>query len=213
DRARRRRAVKRYSALRHKYCSPILCFRATHHRRRHLDKQKARFIADALTWCRIVSAVPITVLAWYEMRWWVFGLYIAASLTDFFDGLFARRAIPATTDIDFDGIADLVFSVMTLLWLWMLVPGFFEAYWLPYMPLLVALEMYMISLRARFVHRCVPHLRFGRFAMALFMCLLPVLLLWGDVSWFVHLVFIVGTAGKMQLAWAMRLQRDAKNVS
>lgn len=157
--------------------------------------------------------MPITVLAWYDMRWWVFGLYIAASLTDLFDGWFARRASPPVSDLDFDGIADLVFSVMTLLWLWMLIPGFFQAYWLPYMPLLVALEIYMFSLRTRFVHRRVPHLRFGRFAMALFMFLLPVLLLWGEVSWFVHLVFIVGTAGKMQLAWAMRLQRNARNVS
>ncbi len=157
--------------------------------------------------------MPITVLAWYDMRWWVFGLYIAASLTDLFDGWFARRASPPVSDLDFDGIADLVFSVMTLLWLWMLIPGFFQAYWLPYMPLLVAFEIYMFSLRTRFVHRRVPHLRFGRFAMALFMFLLPVLLLWGEVSWFVHLVFIVGTAGKMQLAWAMRLQRNARNVS
>lgn len=158
--------------------------------------------------------MPITVLAWYDVRWWVFGLYIVASLTDLFDGMFARRATPAATAVDSDGIADLVFSVMTLLWLWLLIPNFFQTYWLPYIPLLVALEIYMISLRTRFVNRRVPHLQFGRFAMALFMFLLPVLLLWGDISWFVHLVFIVGTAGKMQLAWAMRSHLNAaKNVS
>ena len=162
----------------------------------------------------MVSVVPLTVLAWYDLRWWVFGLYIAASLTDLFDGLFARRATPAATDIDLDGIADLLFSIVTLLWLWLLIPNFFQTYWLPYIPLLVALEIYMISLRARFVRRRVPHLQFGRFAMALFMFLLPVLLLWGDISWFVHLVFIVGTAGKMQLAWAMTSRFNAeKNVS
>ena len=161
-----------------------------------------------------MSVVPISLLAWYEFRWWVLGLYIAASLTDLLDGIFARRAAPATTDLDFDGVADLVFSAMTLLWLWLLIPGFFQAYWLPYIPLLVLLELYMSTMRFRFRQRRVPHLPFGRFAMALFMFLLPVLLIWGDVSWFVHLVFVVGTAGKMQLALAMRLHANAeKNVS
>jgi hypothetical protein len=49
----------------------------------------------------------------------------------------------------------------------------------------------------------VPHLEFGRKAMALFFLLLPVLIIWGDVSWFVHLVFIIGTASKIQLTWAI----------
>ena len=43
-----------------------------------MDKRTARRIADALTWARIWSAIPITVFAWYDMTWWVFGLYVAA---------------------------------------------------------------------------------------------------------------------------------------
>ncbi len=168
-----------------------------------MNKDTARKIADGLTWARIVSVVPITVLAWYELKWWVFGIYAAAALTDLLDGMFARRATPPAKDIDFDGLADLVLSVMTLLWLWMLIPGFVPKYWLPYLPLLVLLEVYMSSIRIRYPQLIIPHFEFGRNAMALFFLLLPVLIIWGDVTWFVHLVLVVGAASKMQLAWAI----------
>lgn len=147
--------------------------------------------------------MPITVLTWYELKWWVLGLYIAASLTDLLDGIFARRAAPPATDTDFDGLADLLFTVMTLLWLWLLIPGFFPKYWLPYLPVLVLLEIYMISARMRYADLNVPHLEFGRKAMALFCLLLPALIIWDDVPWFVHTVFIVGTASKIQLTWTI----------
>jgi phosphatidylglycerophosphate synthase len=168
-----------------------------------MNKKTARKIADSLTWARVFSVVPITVLACYELKWWVFGLYIAAALTDLLDGIFARRGAPPATDIDFDGLADLLFSVMTLLWLWLLIPGFFPKYWLPYLPVLVSLEIYTISARIRYPQLTVPHLEFGRIAMALFCFLLPVLIVWDDVPWFVHLVFIIGTAGKIQLGLAV----------
>ncbi len=169
-----------------------------------MNEDTARRIADALTWSRIVSVVPITILAWYQLKWWVFALYIAAALTDFLDGVFARRGAPPATDTDFDGLADLLFRAMTVLWLWLLIPGFIQKYWLPYLPLLVLLELYMLRIRVRHPQLAVPHFRFGRFAMALFFFLLPVLILFGDVTWFVHLVLIIGTASNTQLAWAMR---------
>ena len=96
-----------------------------------------------MPWSRVWSALPITVLAWYELKWWVFGLYIAAALTDLLDGMFARRATPPRTAIDLDGNADVVFSIMTLVWLWMLVPGFLEKYWLPYLPILAIIQVYL----------------------------------------------------------------------
>jgi len=144
--------------------------------------------------------VPITVLAWYELRWWVFGLYIAAALTDLLDGMFARRAAPPKTDTDLDGNADLVFSIMTLVWLWMLVPGFLEKYWLPYLPVLVAIQVYVSIAPLRFPGIRVPHFQFGRVIMAAFCCVLPVLLLFGDQPWFVHSILILGTISKLQLA-------------
>lgn len=179
-------------------------FRGNHRPdRKRLKPGTARTIADALTWARVISVVPITVLAVYQLRWWVFGLYIAASLTDLLDGRFARRAGPPATDLDFDGLADLLFTVMTVFWLWLLMPGFLAKYALPYLPLFVLLEAYMTVARVRHPRLAVPHLRFGRFAMALFFSLLPVLLLWGDVSVFVHAVLIIGIASKAQLALAM----------
>lgn len=167
-----------------------------------MNKETARTIADALTWGRIASIVPITLLAWYQQTWWVFGLYVAAALTDLLDGMFARRGAPPRNNVDLDGIADLLFSFSTVLWLWLLVPGFVSKYWLPYLPLAVLLEAYMSVIRLRHNRFGIPHLQFGRIAMGLFFFLLPVLIVWGDVPWFVHGVLIIAIASKMQLAWA-----------
>ena len=168
-----------------------------------MNENTCRTVADALSWARIASVVPITALAWYGLAWWVFGLYIVSALTDFFDGFFARRAAPPKSDVDLDGIADIVFRLMTVLWIWLLVPGFISKYWLPYVPILAALEIYMIVVRARHPRIAAPHFQFGRFAMALFFFLLPVLIVWGDVTWFVHAVLIIGTLSNVQLAVAL----------
>lgn len=166
-----------------------------------MNRQSARTVADALTWTRIVSVVPITVLAAFGLKWWVFGLYIGAALTDLLDGMFARRAAPPKSDADLDGIADVVLSFSTLLWFWLLMPEFVYRYWLPYLPIFVLLEAYLSYVRVRHRRYGVPHLRFGRWAMALFFSLLPVLIVFGDVPWFVHGVLIIGVASKLQLAW------------
>ena len=178
-----------------------------------MNKDSARKIADALTWSRVVSVVPITVLAWYELKWWVLALYIAASLTDLFDGIFARRAAPPVTDTDFDGLADVLLSVMTLLWLWMVVQGFFQKYGFLYFPLLALLEIYVTYVRIRYPELTIPHLEFGRYAMALFFSLLPVLIIWGDVSWFVHSVLIISTAGLAQLSWTIHRSCSRANTA
>jgi phosphatidylglycerophosphate synthase len=164
-----------------------------------MNKSTARKIADGLTWARIWSAIPITIAAWLGLEWWVLGLYVAAAMTDLLDGYFGRRATPPLKDIDFDGLADTVFAVMTLVWLWMLIPGFFESYWLPYLPVLVLIEIYIVSVRVRWPELKVPHFEFGRFSMVVFCLLLPVLILIRDNPWFVHGVFILGTVSKMQL--------------
>jgi len=59
----------------------------------------------------------------------------------------------------------------------------------------------MTTIRVRHHRFGIPHLKFGRFAMALFFSLLPVLIIWGDVPWFVHSVLIIGVVSKMQLTW------------
>ena len=176
-----------------------------------MDKKTARRIADGLTWARVWSAIPITLAAWYGLGWWVFGLYIAAALTDLLDGFFGRRATPPEKDDDFDGKADIVFSIMTLVWIWMLIPGFFEKYWLPYLPLLLLIEIYLTTVRVREPDLPIPHFRFGRFAMALFCFLLPVLIIVQDSPWFVHTVFAIGTLSKIQLVWHIA-NRDKPDV-
>ena len=165
-----------------------------------MDKKTARIVADGLTWSRILSAIPITIAAWYGLTWWVFGLYIAAAMTDLLDGVFGRRATPPPKDTDFDGKADVVFSIMTLVWIWMLIPGFFEKYWLPYLPLLLLIEIYLTIIRVQEPETPVPHFQFGRFAMALFCFLLPVLLIVQDSTWFVHGVLMIGLLSKIQMA-------------
>lgn len=166
-----------------------------------MNRASARRIADALTWSRVFSVIPITILAWYGFRWWVLGLYIAAALTDIFDGMFARRATPSQSKGDLDGRADLLFAAMTLAWIWMLVPGFFQKYWLPYIPLLAVIQVYLTWSDLRWPRLREAHFQFGRMAMALYCFLLPVLIVFGDQPWFVHAVFIIGTLSKLQLAW------------
>jgi phosphatidylglycerophosphate synthase len=172
-----------------------------------MNPNTARTVADALTWARIASVVPITICAWYNLKWWVFAIYIAAALTDYFDGMFARRGAPSKTGHDLDGIADLIFSFTTLLWFWLLAPGFVTKYWLPYVPILVLLEIYMMNVRLRHQRYGIPHLQFGRFAMALFFFLLPVVIVWDDVAWFIHGVLIIAVASKLQLAFAFWSRR------
>lgn len=174
-----------------------------------MDRNTARTLADLLTWSRIFGVIPLTILAWYGLRWWVFGLYIAVALTDVVDGMLARRATPPGTDFDLDGVADLVFSFLTLLWLWLLVPEFVDRYWLPYVPIFVLIEVYLTLIRLRYKRYGVPHLQFGRYSMALFCFLLPVTIAFGDLPWFVHTVLIIGIASKLQLAWVFATRARA----
>lgn len=166
-----------------------------------MNRDTARTIADALTWARIASVVPITILAFYDLKWWVFGLYIAAALTDLLDGMFARRGAPPKSNFDLDGVADRILSFATVLWFWLLIPGFLQKYWLPYVPIIVVLEVYLNFVRIRYERFDVPHLPFGRIAMALFFTLLPVLIVFGDLPWFVHTVLIIVVASELQLTW------------
>lgn len=165
-----------------------------------MNKTTARRIADALTWARIWGAAPVTLLAWLDMTWWFFAGYVAMALTDLFDGFFARRATPSPGARDFDGLADLFFSVMTLVWIWMLMPDFYVTYGLIYLPILVVIEIYLVSSRLRYPALVTPHFEFGRFCMALFCFLLPVMIVFGDQPWFIHSVLVLGTLSKLQLA-------------
>ena len=168
---------------------------------RSMDRATARTIADALTWARIFSVIPITVCALYELRWWVFGLYIAAGISDNLDGRFARMGDPPRSDVDLDNLADTFIAAMTLVWIWMLIPGFWEKYWLPYIPSLFGIQLWLWLTRYRYPALGTPHFQVGRYMMALFFFLLPVLIAFGDVEWFVHAVLIGAVIGKLRMVW------------
>lgn len=166
-----------------------------------MNKTTARRVADGLTWVRVLSSIPITVLALLGLRWWVFAVYVAAALTDAFDGVYAQRATTAGYGADFDSRADVFFGVMTLIWILILIPNFYQVYWFPYLPAFVVLQGYLVLVRVREPGLILPHLNFGRFAVGLFHTLLPVLIVVGDVPWFVYLVLVSSIAAKAQLAW------------
>lgn len=177
-----------------------------------MNTARARTVADSLTWVRVFSVLPITALAVADLRWWVLGVYIAASLTDFFDGLFARRARPVHYGSSLDAYADVLFTMMSLLWIALLFPAFLQRYGLPLVLPLLLLQALLFWQRWRNPGVVVPHLPLGRLAMFVFCLLLPVLLVLGDVRWFVSTVFGIAIAAKAQLAWHLLLpQRRASS--
>jgi phosphatidylglycerophosphate synthase len=164
-----------------------------------MTPRTARRIADGLTWARVASAVPLTLLAAFDLTGWFFACYVAAAFTDAFDGIFARSATGTESSAELDGRADVLFAFMTLVWVYMLIPGFYQDYGIPYVPLLVVLQGYLIYARINDADLILPHLEFGRFAVFLFSTLLPVLIVAGDVAWFVHLAFVTAITAKLQL--------------
>jgi len=164
-----------------------------------MSPRTARRIADGLTWARVASAVPLTVLAYLNLHWWFCMVYVAAAFTDAFDGIFARHATAADYGSELDGRADVFFAVMTLFWVLMIIPGFYEHYWFPYLPAFIVIQGYLIYARIIEPGLTLPHLEFGRFAVFLFHTMLPVLIIAGDVPWFVYLVFVTSIAAKLQL--------------
>ena len=66
---------------------------------------------------------------------------------------------------------------------------------------LAAIQFYLWFAVFRLPGLHSPHFHFGRFGMTVFCFLLPVLIVFGDQPCFVHAVFIIGTIGKLQLAW------------
>jgi phosphatidylglycerophosphate synthase len=164
-----------------------------------MKEQAARKIADGLSWARLFSIVPIGVLAVMQLKWWVLGLHIPAALTDLADGWVARKAPDCEHGARLDGTADLVFAIATLWWIALLVPGFYGKYWFPFLPSFVALEMVLLVVCLKNKDIVLPHLWSGKLAVTVFSFLLPVLLVFGDVTWFVLIALYVPIAAKVHL--------------
>jgi phosphatidylglycerophosphate synthase len=164
-----------------------------------ITPRSARSIADGLTWARVASVVPLSILALNDLVGWFCAVYVVAAFTDAFDGMVARSATAAGYGADLDGLADVFFAIMTLIWIFVLIPGFYQEYWFPYIPAFVAVQGFLIHARVNEPGLSLPHLEFGRFAVFLFHTLLPVLIVAGNVPWFVYLVFACSIAAKLQL--------------
>lgn len=178
-----------------------------------MNTSSARTIADGLTWFRVLSVIPITLFALADMRWWVFGVYIAASLTDFFDGVFARLARPSHHGGAFDGNADVFFTLMTFVWIAMLFPDFYGRYGLPLVLPLLLLQALLFIVKFRRAQLGVPHLTLGRLSMWMFCSLLPVLFVFGDIQWFVVATLFISIAAKAQLAWHLVGARNRETTA
>lgn len=176
-----------------------------------MNKQTARTIADGLTWARLFSIIPISIFIIAEMQRWVLALYLLAALTDLLDGWFARRGTESKRGADLDGTVDLIFVGMTLVWIAWMIPGFYAKYWFPFLPAFVAFEGYFLFSRLRKKDLVLPHLWSGKIAMTLFCFLLPVLLVFGDVTWFLLLALYVPILAKAEMAvWIWRGMADTE---
>jgi phosphatidylglycerophosphate synthase len=161
-----------------------------------MTPRSARIIADGLTWARVASAVPLTILALNHLVGWFSAVYVVAAFTDAFDGMFARNGTTVRYGGELDGLADVFFAIMTLLWIFLLIPGFYQHYWFPYLPAFAIIQGFLFYARINEPGLTLPHLEFGRFSVFLFNTLLPVLIVAGG---FVYLVFTCSIAAKLQL--------------
>ena len=80
-----------------------------------------RWLPNLLTLSRLFLIVPVIVLlaaGGTTAAWWALGLFLAASITDFFDGWLARRlGCASSLGIFLDPLADKVFANVLLVYL------------------------------------------------------------------------------------------------
>ncbi|HBG93761.1 MAG TPA: CDP-diacylglycerol--glycerol-3-phosphate 3-phosphatidyltransferase, partial [Chromatiaceae bacterium] len=80
-----------------------------------------RWLPNALTLSRLILLLPLMLLlavGGTTAAWWALGLFLLASITDFFDGWLARRWNCATNlGVFLDPLADKVFANLLLVYL------------------------------------------------------------------------------------------------
>lgn len=166
-------------------------------------------LADALTWARLLSVIPLSVLAVLDLRLAFLITFCLAVTTDLLDGMAARAAgRPTAAGADFDGSVDLVFSAFALWWIWLLVPEIYTGFW-PFM--LVALASFSLFFwaSARYAKRVMtPHLVSGKAAMGVFALLIPITLIFGVVAWYVHLTWVTVTVSRAEMVYGLVRGKD-----
>jgi cardiolipin synthase len=84
-----------------------------------VTRNRARQLADALTWLRLMLAAPIVAALLLALPGLALGLFLVAAVTDFFDGRLARTSgLPSALGTTLDPLADkiLVLTVLGTLW-------------------------------------------------------------------------------------------------
>lgn len=172
--------------------------------------------ANVLTWTRLVSVVPLSVLAFVQATTLFLAVYVVAILTDAFDGTVARLQQTASAHgATFDGVVDLVFAAFGLVWLYALVPGVYIDYWPHLLAVAGAFALFFSASYARFRTIVMPHLWLGKLSMLCFALLVPVAVLWSLHDWMVWVVVIVVIASRLEMTAFVLLGRedmDAKSV-
>jgi phosphatidylglycerophosphate synthase len=87
-------------------------------------------IPNILSISRIVAIPFLIILILLDLRWVFFFCYIAAALTDLFDGLFARL-LNQKTEIgkDLDAWGDVLFLLASAVFAWLLFPQYIKPAW------------------------------------------------------------------------------------
>ena len=66
---------------------------------------------------------------------------------------------------------------------------------------LFGIQLWLWFTQVRYPALGTPHFQVGRYMMALFFILLPVLIAFGDVEWIVHTVLTGSIVGKLRTVW------------
>lgn len=146
--------------------------------------------ANVLTWTRLILIIPITVAAWLDARWTVLVLFVIAMLTDFFDGLVARRTgVASEKGARLDSAVDNAMLPFYFAWLWLLFPQLFIEFW-PGIALLVALIGVQLAVARWKLSKITGlHLWSDKLSAIGGFILLPALIIFGYLPWLVWTVF------------------------
>ncbi len=172
--------------------------------------------ADIVTYIRLVLYIPITLAALLDARFVVLVLFCLAQLTDFLDGRIARASGTASQEgALLDSRVDTIGFFFYLLWLWILFPFVYQEYWHFAIILFVLTRLALILGYYRFGQITGTHLwsaKIAAFAGALF---LPLLIIFGAISWMVIGTAILGIIAMLEGIAFFALDKknlDAKSI-
>lgn len=172
--------------------------------------------ANVLTWSRLASIVPLTVLAFLRLELAFILVYVLAIATDLFDGVVARaQRLASLRGAELDGTVDLAFAAAGLGWIFLFIPEIYLVYWPHLLAVALSFIVFFAASWARLRKLAMPHLWLGKLSMFLFCLLLPTVILFGVASWMVWTVVLVVILSRIEMTAFVLLGRedmDAKSI-